>query len=93
MRMLDRLIGVCIWGSIAATVPVIVGVTTTGVYKADWRYTLGLCLLWLPATLSLGQMEDTSGRQPLLFYVFAGMALAWIAGLIGYGLFFYDGIP
>jgi hypothetical protein len=93
MRSIDKLISMLMWASIAATVPVIIGVTTTGVYKTDWRYTLGLCLLWLPAALSLGQMEDAPSRQPPLFYFFAGATFAWIVGLVAYGFLLYDGIP
>jgi hypothetical protein len=93
MRPLDKLIGLIMWASIAATVPVIIGVTTSGVYQTDWRYTLGLCLLWLSPALALGQMEDVPRPQPLLFYVFAAATFTWIIGLTVYGLFFYDGIP
>ena len=92
MRPLDRLVGAGMWVCVAATVPVIVGVISTGVYRIDWRYTVGLCLFWLPPALALGQVEDTRGRQPLLFYGFASATFAWAFGLLLYGLFFYDGI-
>ena len=93
MRTLDKVIGALMWASIAAAVPVVVGVLTNDVYKADWRYTLALCLLWLPPVLSLGQVEDTPRRQPVLFYLFATVAFIWITGLVAYGFFFYEGIP
>ena len=93
MRPLDRLIGVFMWMSIAATFPIIICVLANDVYKVDWRYTLGLCLLWLPPALSLGQAEDAPCQQPLLFYVFAGATFIWVIGLLVYGVFFYSGIP
>lgn len=93
MRPFDKLISVLMWSSIASAFAVIFGIVARGVYKADWRYTFALCLVWLPPALSLGQVEQGTGRQTPMFYFFAAMTLAWLVGLLTYGFYFYDGIP
>ena len=59
-------------------------------YNSDWRYTLALCLAWLPQMLSLAQWDDTHEPQSLWFYGFAILTLLWGVGLIAYGLYFFD---
>lgn len=92
MRQFDKLISGLMWASIASAFLVIFGVVANDVYKSDWRYTVALCLLWLPPALSLGQVEQVPDRQSLLFYLFAALTLAWVVGLLAYGVYFYEGI-
>jgi hypothetical protein len=92
MRQFDKLISGLMWASIASAFLVIFGMVANGVYKSDWWYTVALCLLWLPPALSLGQVQQGPGRQSLLFYLFAALTLAWVVGLLAYGVYFYEGI-
>jgi hypothetical protein len=91
MRQFDKLISSLMWASIASAFLVILGVLAYDVYKTDWRYTVALCLLWLPPALSLGHAEQIPGRQSSLFYLFAALTLAWAVGLLAYGVYFYEG--
>ena len=90
MRRIDKLIGYVMWVSIAISLLVLGMVARQHLYRWDWRYTVALCLLWLPPALSLGQLDDTPGPQSPWFYRFAILTLLWGAAVGAYGFFLFD---
>jgi len=90
VRRIDKLIGYVMWVSIAISLLVLGMVARQHLYRWDWRYTVALCLLWLPPALSLGQLDDTPGPQSPWFYRFAILTLLWSAAVGAYGFFLFD---
>jgi hypothetical protein len=90
VRRIDKLIGYVMWVSIAISLLVLGMVARQHLYRWDWRYTVALCLLWLPPALSLGQLDDTPGPQSPWFYRFAILTLLWGAAVGAYGFFLFD---
>ena len=90
MRRVDRVISYVMWVSIAISLLVLGTVVHQHLYRWDWRYTVALCLLWLPPALSLGQLDDTPGPQSPWFYRFAILTLLWGAAVAAYGFFLFD---
>ncbi len=86
MRRIDRFIGIAMWLIIAASVPVMLLVAIDPALGSPWPYTVALCLLWLPAALSLGQSDGGPGPYPRWFYRFAILALLWVGGVAAYGI-------
>ena len=93
MRRIDKFISYVMWVSIAISLLVLAIVVHERLYRWDWRYTVALCLLWLPPALSLGQLDDTPGPQSPWFYRFAILTLLWGAAVGAYGLFVFDVNP
>lgn len=91
MRRADKLICRAMWVSIATSLLVILDVAAhKNVYRSDWRYTVAVCLLWLPPALTLGQLDETPGPQSRWFYRFAILTLLWGAVVAAYGFFLLD---
>ncbi len=89
MRSVDRTISFAMWVVIAISVVVMGVVAHEHLYRWDWRYTIALCLLWLPPVLSLAQLDDRPGPQSPWFYRFAILTLLWSTGVAAYGLFLF----
>ena len=90
MRRIDTFIAYVMWASIATSFLVLGIVANEHLYRWDWRYTVALCLLWLPPALSLGQLDDTPGPQSPWFYRLAILTLLWGAAVGAYGFFLFD---
>ena len=89
MRSVDRSISLAMWVVIAISAIVMGVVAREHLYRWDWHYTIALCLLWLPAVLSLAQLDDRPGPQSPWFYRFAILTLLWSAAVAAYGLFLF----
>ena len=90
MRRIDKLISYAMWVSIVISSLVIGIVVHERLYKWDWRYTVALCLLWVPPALCLGQLDDIPGSQSSWFYRFAILTLLWGAAVAACGFFLFD---
>jgi len=90
MRRIDRFVSSIMWITIASSVWVMAMLATDRSYRSDWPFTVALCLLWVPAALAIGQLEDGLGPQSPWFYRFAILTLLWGAGIAAYGFFLFD---
>jgi hypothetical protein len=87
MRRIDGLIGFGMWCAIAISALVILHLAShSSSSRADWPFTVAVCLLWLPPALSLGQWDDIPDPQSPWFYRFAVLTLLWGAA-VAYGFF------
>ena len=88
MRRIDMLIEFLMWATIAISVPIMVATAHKAILGSPWPwpYTFALCLLWLPAALSLGQLDGGPGPHSRWFYRFAILAAMWGVGVTAYGI-------